>query len=71
MMDLTEAKIGSDVVVKNIVIDDEELKSFLFSLGCYIGETVTLVSKKRGGYVVSIKDARYNIDKELAKSIEI
>lgn len=71
MMNLTEAKIGDDVVVKNILIDDEELKGFLFSLGCYIGETVTLVSKKRGGYVVSIKDARYNIDKDLARCIEI
>ena len=70
-MNLTEAKIGSDVIVRDILADDEELKSFLFSLGCYSGETVTVVSKKRGGYVVSIKDARYNIDEDLAKNIEI
>ena len=70
-MDLTQAIIGSDVIVKDIVTDDEELKSFLFSLGCYSGETVTVISKKRGGYVVSIKDARYNLDEALAKSIEI
>ena len=70
-MRLTEAKIGNDVVVKNILADDDELKSFLFSLGCYSGETITVVSKKRGGYVLSIKDARYNIDEDLAKVIQI
>lgn len=70
-MNLTEAKVGSDVIVKGILADDEELKSFLFSLGCYSGETVTVVSKKRSGFVLSIKDARYNIDMDLAKTIEI
>ena len=70
-MNLTEAKLGEDVVVKDIVSDDEELKSFLFSLGCYSGETITVVTKKRGGYVLSIKDARYNIDEDLARAIEI
>ena len=70
-MNLTEAKIGSDVIVKDILADDDELKSFLFSLGCYSGEMITVVSKKRGGYVLSIKDARYNIDEDLAKNIAI
>ncbi len=70
-MNLTEAKIGNDVIVKDILADDEELKSFLFSLGCYSGEAVTVISKKRGGYVLSIKDARYNIDVDLAKTIQI
>ena len=51
-MNLTEAEVGQDCVVKNIVADDEELKSFLFSLGCYSGENITVVSKKRGGYVL-------------------
>jgi len=70
-MYLSEAKLGEDVVIKDIVTDDEELKSFLFSLGCYSGEAVTVVSKKRGSFVLSIKDARYNIDEDLANSIEI
>lgn len=70
-MNLTEAKPGEDVRVKDIASDDEELKSFLFSLGCYSGEVVTLVSQKKGGYVLSIKDARYNIDEDLAKAILI
>lgn len=70
-MNLSEARIGEDVIIKNIVTVDEELKSFLFSLGCYSGEAVTLVSKKRGSYVVSIKDARYNIDEDLARAIEV
>lgn len=70
-MNLTDAKVGEDYIVKEIASDDEELKSFLFSLGCYSGEMVTVVSQKRGGYVLSIKDARYNIDKDLAEAIEI
>lgn len=70
-MNLTEAKPGEDVVIKEILSDDDELKSFLFSLGCYSGEVVTVVSKKRGSYVLSIKDARYNIDADLAMAIQI
>lgn len=70
-MNITEAKVGEDYIVKNITSDDEELKSFLFSLGCYSGEVITVVSQKRGGYVLSIKDARYNIDADLARAIEI
>ena len=69
-MNLTEAKTGEDVLVKDVNTDDE-LKSFLFTLGCYKGEIITLISKKRGGYVLSIKDARYNIDEDLAKMIEV
>ncbi len=68
-MNLSEARLGEDIIVKAIDTDDEELKSFLFSLGCYSGESVTPVSKKRGGLVLSIKDARYSIDEELAKAI--
>ena len=70
-MNLTHALLGDDVIVKDIATNDEELKNFLFSLGCYSGETVSVVTKKRGGYVLSIKDARYNIDEDLAKAIEI
>jgi len=70
-MNLSEAKLGEDVIVKDINTDDDELKSFLFSLGCYSGESVTVVSKKKGSYVLSIKDARYNIDDDLARAIEV
>jgi len=70
-MNLTQAQLGIDVTVKDIATSDEELKGFLFSLGCYSGEKVTVVTKKRGGYVLSIKDARYNIDEDLAAAIEI
>ena len=49
----------------------EELNAFLFSLGCYAGEPITVVSHLKGGCVVSIKDGRYNIDKQLAGVIEI
>lgn len=70
-MYLSEIKPGKDVLVKNIDSDDEELKSFLFSLGCYSGERITLVACRRGGVTLAVKDARYNIDTELARKIEI
>ena len=70
-MNLTEAQIGEEYIIKDIVTDDEELNSFLFSLGCYSGEPITVVSFVKGGCVVSIKDARYNIDNELAEAILI
>lgn len=68
---LVEAVEGQDYIIKDIVSDDDELKAFLFSLGCYSGEAITVVSRMRGGCVVSIKDSRYNIDNELADSIAI
>ena len=70
-MDLTQANAGEEYIIKDIVTDDEELNAFLFSLGCYSGEPITVVSRRRGGCVVSIKDARYNIDNELAAAISI
>ncbi len=70
-MKLTEARAGEAYIVKDIEAQDEELKSFLFSLGCYSGEPITVISHLRGGCVVSIKDARYNIDTDLAEAISI
>ena len=70
-MNLTDARVGEEYIVKDITAEDEELKSFLFSLGCYSGEPVTVISRIRGGCVVSIKDARYNMDTDLAKAISI
>lgn len=70
-MTLVEAVEGQDYIIKDIVSNDDELKAFLFSLGCYSGESITVVSRMRGGCVVSIKDSRYNIDNELAGAISI
>ena len=70
-MTLLDAKEGEEYIIKDIVTDDEELDAFLFSLGCYAGEPVTVVSHMKGGCVVSIKDGRYNIDNQLASAIEI
>jgi len=70
-MTLKTAAEGREYKIKNIFTEDEELDSFLFSLGCYEGESITVVSHRRGGCVVSIKDARYNIDYQLADAIEI
>ena len=68
-MTLMEAQEGKEYIVREIATDDEELNAFLFSLGCYSGEPVTVVSRKRRNCVVSIKDGRYSIDNQLASAI--
>ena len=68
-MTLAQANVGEEYIVKDIEADDEELVDFLFSLGCYSGEPITVVSRVKGGCVVSIKDGRYNIDNDLAEAI--
>jgi len=70
-MNLSRAEEGKEYMIQRIETDDEELNSFLFSLGCYAGEPITVVSRRRGGCTVSIKDARYNIDNQLATAIII
>ncbi len=70
-MTLREAREGVEYIIKQIETDDEELDAFLFSLGCYSGEPITVISHLKGGCVVSIKDGRYNIDHQLAEAILI
>ena len=70
-MSLVETTVGREYIIKNIATNDEELTSFLFSLGCYSGEPITVISRRRNSCIVSIKDARYNIDKELALAIAV
>ena len=68
-MNLTEVQEGQEYIISRIDTDDEELNAFLFSLGCYSGEPITVVSRRRGGCTVAIKDGRYNIDNQLAAAI--
>lgn len=68
-MSLADALEGKDYVIKEISTDDEELNAFLFSLGCYSGESITVVARRKKNLTVSIKDARYNIDIQLASAI--
>ena len=70
-MSLAEAQVGQEYIIKDILTDDEELKAFLFSLGCYSGEPITVVSRIKAGSVVSIKDGRYTFDNELSAAILI
>ena len=70
-MNLRDAQAGKEYIIQRITTGDEELESFLFSLGCYSGEPITVISHLWSGCVVSIKDARYTIDKQLAAAIEI
>ena len=68
-MNLTNAQEGKEYIIREIVTDDEEMDAFLFSLGCYSGEPITVIARKKRGCVVAIKDGRYNIDNQLAEAI--
>lgn len=70
-MELASAIEGKEYIIRDICTDDEELNAFLFSLGCYSGEPITVISHRKSGCVVSIKDGRYNIDNQLASAILI
>ena len=70
-MTLRAAEEGKEYTIKRIETGDEELDAFLFSLGCYSGEPITVISHLKGGSIVSIKDGRYNIDKQLCEAIII
>ena len=68
-MNLTTAQLGQESIVKAVNTEDPQLNAFLFSLGCYTGEPITVISRRWGGCVVSIKDGRYCIDNGLARAI--
>ena len=68
-MNLTQAEEGKEYIIQRIDSDDEELNAFLFSLGCYSGEPITVVSSRRKTYTISVKDGRYGIDSQLAEAI--
>ncbi len=70
-MNLTEAIEGKEYIITDILSEDEEMDAFLFSLGCYSGEPITVISHLKGGCVVAIKDGRYTIDNELAAAIRV
>lgn len=70
-MNLKNAQVGIEYIIKDITTYDDELDAFLFSLGCYAGEPITVISQKKGGCIVSIKDSRYSIDNQLAQAISI
>ncbi len=70
-MNLMTAQEGKEYIIQRIDTDDEELNAFLFSLGCYSGEPITVVSRRRGSCTVSVKDGRYSIDSQLAEAIVV
>ncbi len=71
LVNLKSAEEGVEYIIKAIETDDEELDAFLFSLGCYSGEPITVIAHRKGGCTVSIKDGRYNIDNQLAEAIVV
>lgn len=70
-MNLLEVSEGKEYIINEINTHDEELNAFLFSLGCYSGEPITVISRRKSGCTVSLKDARYSIDNALAKAIAV
>ena len=70
-MNLWSAELGKEYIISRIETDDEELDAFLFSLGCYSGEPITVVSRRRKTCVIAVKDGRYSIDDRLASVISI
>ena len=68
-MNLTNAEEGKEYIIRQIETDDEELDAFLFSLGCYSGEPITVISHIKGGCEKDNKNGRYNIDSQLAEAI--
>ena len=70
-MNLTQAQEGKEYIIQRIETDDEELNAFLFTLGCYSGEPITVIARRKRSCTVSIKDGRYSIDSQLAKAIII
>ena len=70
-MTLFSAEIGKEYIIKEILTNDDEIDSFLFTLGCYSGEPITVISRLKGSLIVAIQDGRYNIDKPLAEAITV
>ena len=70
-MNLSNVQEGKEYIIQRIKTEDEELNAFLFSLGCYSGEPITVVSRRKGSCTIAIKDGRYNIDRQLAEAITV
>ncbi|TCS43679.1 FeoA family protein [Reinekea marinisedimentorum] len=69
--DLSEAKVNREYLIEGVVSDDKQIVQFLFTLGCFQGETITLISVLSDNYTIAVKDARYSIDIDLAKAIKL
>ncbi len=70
-MNLMTVAEGEEHIIRGIATEDEELNAFLFSLGCYSGEPITVISRRRNSCVIAVKDGRYNIDRALAEAITV
>ncbi len=70
-MNLKTAQVGREYIIQSVDIRDAELESFLFTLGCYSGEPITVITRRRNSCTVAIKDGRYNIDSQLAQAITV
>lgn len=70
-MALSKGNVNTTYIINQIKTNQEDMRDFLFTLGCYPGEEITIISKLAGNYIINIKDARYSMDEELANAIFI
>ena len=70
MMPLTFAQIGEKNIIKKIG-GKQEVKTHLENLGFLVGGAVTVISAIGGNVIVSVKESRIAISKEMAQKIMI
>ena len=70
-MNIMTAREGMEHIIERVQTGDEALENFLFTLGCYAGEPITVIARRWGSCTVAIKDGRYNMDTRLAKAISL
>jgi len=68
-MNISNCELHTEYIIASIIATEADMKDFLFTLGCYPGETVVLISRLPSMYVVAIKNSRYSIDDDLARAI--
>ena len=70
MMPLMLAELGEENIIKEVG-GNPEVKKHLEDLGFVPGGTVTVVSTIGGNLIVSIKESRIAISKEMASKIMV
>ena len=69
-MPLTLAKIGEENINKKIG-GKQEVKTHLENLGFVVGGVVTVVNAMGGNVIVSVKDSRIAVSREMAQKIMV
>jgi len=68
-MNVSNCELHTEYRITGVHAKEADMKDFLFTLGCYPGERIVLISRLPSMYVVDIKNSRYSIDEDLAEAI--